>query len=141
MSFHVPRLRSEYFQDDLFPPTHETWKPSVTSSEWFMGIDKPLKMINMLPDGMTPLSEAPPPVKTAVKKPSDAPVNIVFEGEVALESSLAFLQNSKEKEEKIVQSMLSQCELKEDSLPQEAFEGVDPDEWDEEEKQHSQQNL
>lgn len=46
------------------------------------------------------MSEAPPPVK-AETKPTEAPVNIVFVGEVSMESSLAFLQNSKEKEERV----------------------------------------
>ncbi|XP_054714139.1 coronin-7-like [Uloborus diversus] len=133
MSFHVPRLRSEFFQDDLFPPTRKTWVPSQTSSEWFSGINRPAEVISLKPDDMTLLSDAPPPVKATPK--SQPSPSIVFEGEVALASSLAFLQNSKEKEEKIVQSMLSQCELVEDSLPQEAFEGVDPDEWEEEKDQ------
>lgn len=45
------------------------------------------------------VSEAPPPPKT--EKQVETPVGIMFEGEVALESSLAFLQNSKEKEERV----------------------------------------
>ncbi|GBO26041.1 Coronin-7, partial [Araneus ventricosus] len=129
MSFHVPRLRSEYFQDDLFPPTRKNWEPSMTSSEWFSGINKPVEILDMKPNEMIPLSEAPPPVKAGSNKPSNTSPRIAFEGEVVLQSSLAFLQNSKEKEEKIKQSMSSQCELQQSSLPQEEFEGVDPDEW------------
>lgn len=141
ISFHVPRLRSEYFQDDLFPPTRKTWEPSMTSSEWLAGCNKPVEILDMKPAEMTPLSEAPPPVKAGSNKPAsnDSP-RIAFEGEVVLQSSLAFLHNSKEKEEKIKQSMSSQCELQQSSLPQDAFEGVDPNEWEEEEKEHSQQN-
>lgn len=50
-----------------------------------------------------PVSEAPPPVKA--EKPAESPVGIMFEGEVTLESSLAFLQNSKEKEERVSTSL------------------------------------
>ncbi|KAG8189255.1 hypothetical protein JTE90_013783 [Oedothorax gibbosus] len=141
ISFHVPRLRSEYFQDDLFPPTRNTWEAIMTSSEWLSGSNKPAVLLDMRPTDMTPLSEALPPAKTASNKPASTSPRIAFEGEVMLQSSLAFLQNTKEKEEKIVQSMSSQCQLQESSLPQEEFEGVDPVEWDEEEKRHSQQNL
>ncbi|GIY09473.1 coronin-7 [Caerostris darwini] len=142
ISFLVPRLRSEYFQDDLFPPTRKTWQPSMTNSEWFAGINNPVEILDMKPSEMIPLSEAPLPVKAGNNKnSSNTSPKIMFEGEVVLQSSLAFLQNSKEKEEKIKQSMSSQCELQESSLPQEEFEGVDPNEWAKEEKLHSQQNL
>lgn len=54
LSFTVPRLKSELFQDDLFPPTRVTWKPSMTAEEWFdVNVkDKlPLK-ISLQPEGM-----------------------------------------------------------------------------------------
>lgn len=35
LSFTVPRLKSELFQDDLFPPTRVSWQPSMTAEEWF----------------------------------------------------------------------------------------------------------
>ncbi|KAF8795020.1 Coronin-7 like protein [Argiope bruennichi] len=54
ISFHVPRLRSEYFQDDLFPPTRKNWEPSMTSSEWLSGINKPIEILDMKPSEMTP---------------------------------------------------------------------------------------
>ncbi|KAF6019302.1 hypothetical protein EB796_022391 [Bugula neritina] len=60
ISFTVPRVRSEFFQDDLFPDTSVTWEASSTSSEWFSGIDKQAKVLSLFPEGMTKLSEAPP---------------------------------------------------------------------------------
>lgn len=128
MSFSVPRTRMEFFQDDLFPPALKTWSPVMTSLEWFSGVNKPLDRQDLRPPDMLPLSEAPPPVKA--EKQIEASVGVMFEGEVTLESSLAFLQNSKEKEERLVRAMKSQCELQESDLPQEEFEGVDPSEWD-----------
>lgn len=47
------------------------------------------------------VSEAPPPVKAGSNKPASTSPRIAFEGEVVLQSSLAFLQNTKEKEEKV----------------------------------------
>ena len=33
----VPRTRLEYFQDDLYPPTHVTWESVQTAKEWLEG--------------------------------------------------------------------------------------------------------
>ncbi|CAG5103997.1 Similar to CORO7: Coronin-7 (Bos taurus) [Cotesia congregata] len=48
LSFTVPRIKSELFQDDLFPPTRVTWTPTLSSAEWFSGIQK--NMSNMVGD-------------------------------------------------------------------------------------------
>lgn len=137
MSFTVPRLRSEFFQDDLFRDTRVTWAPTISSEDWLSGVECLPVFISLKPSDMVPLSEAPAPEKPSNTshgtRSSANKSDIAFEGEVVLESSLAFLQNSKEKEEMIVQSMMSQCQFEQDSLPQDSFEGVDPDEWDEEE--------
>jgi len=44
--FEVPRQNMNIFQDDLFPPTWD-YKPSMTSSEWFAGQNKPVKKISL----------------------------------------------------------------------------------------------
>lgn len=45
-------LQSELFQDDLFPPTKVTWKPSMTSRDWFGGSNKQAPRISLKPPGM-----------------------------------------------------------------------------------------
>ncbi|XP_044017639.1 coronin-7 isoform X2 [Aphidius gifuensis] len=57
LSFTVPRIKSDLFQDDLFPPTRVTWKPTLSSGEWFSGINKHASRINLQPPGMDCLSE------------------------------------------------------------------------------------
>ncbi|KAK0092269.1 hypothetical protein PV326_001804 [Microctonus aethiopoides] len=57
LSFTVPRIKSELFQDDLFPPTRVTWEPALTSAEWFNGVNKQALRISLKPPGMDSLSE------------------------------------------------------------------------------------
>lgn len=54
LSFTVPRLKSELFQDDLFPATRVTWKPSMTAEEWFdVNVkDKLAIRMSLQPEGM-----------------------------------------------------------------------------------------
>ena len=37
VSFTVPRVKSTFFQDDLFPPTRVLWRPTVTGNAWARG--------------------------------------------------------------------------------------------------------
>ncbi|XP_067134482.1 coronin-7 [Centruroides vittatus] len=130
LSFTVPRLRTEYFQDDLFPDVQVTWEAAMSSQDWFSGANIKPKFISLKPEGMLPLSEA-------TQKPTVSPVSapqeeiIQFEGHAVLESSLAFLTGNKEKEEQIISSMKDKMNYQDEKLPQDSFEGVDPDEWDE----------
>lgn len=52
LSFTVPRIKTDLFQDDLFPPTSVTWTPTLSSSEWFAGKDKPVPRTSLKPEGM-----------------------------------------------------------------------------------------
>lgn len=45
-------FQTDFFQDDLFPPTRVTWNPSMTSGEWFSGKDKWLPRMSLQPEGM-----------------------------------------------------------------------------------------
>ena len=40
ISFTVPRVKTAFFQDDLFPLTAVTWTETMTSEEWFSGSQK-----------------------------------------------------------------------------------------------------
>ncbi|KAG1055944.1 hypothetical protein G6F43_002125 [Rhizopus delemar] len=65
---HVPRARSEYFQDDIFVPTLDTDHYSQEACDWFNGNDKELNVISLQPKEMKPLSVAPPPASQAKAK-------------------------------------------------------------------------
>ncbi|GAA5960040.1 hypothetical protein JCM3765_006144 [Sporobolomyces pararoseus] len=63
VSFTVPRMKTEFFQDDIFVPTRNREKPSMTAEEWIAGKNTPLEIVNLQPSGMKPLSQAPAPAK------------------------------------------------------------------------------
>ncbi|XP_048513736.1 coronin-7 isoform X2 [Athalia rosae] len=58
LSFTVPRIKSELFQDDLFPPTRVTWSPTLSAHEWFSGANKQAPRISLKPPGMDSLTES-----------------------------------------------------------------------------------
>ena len=45
-------MQSDYFQDDLFPPTRILWEPSMSAQEWFTGSNTPAKKLDLKPDDM-----------------------------------------------------------------------------------------
>ena len=52
LSFTVPRVKSEYFQDDLFPPTRVAWEPALKGTDWLAGARAPVKRIDLKPSDM-----------------------------------------------------------------------------------------
>ncbi|KAK4053254.1 hypothetical protein OIO90_004028 [Microbotryomycetes sp. JL221] len=59
VSFTVPRAKAEYFQDDIFVPTRDVETPSLSANEWIQGKNEPLKLVELRPSDMKPLSQAP----------------------------------------------------------------------------------
>lgn len=53
VSFSIPRAKSDYFQDDIFPPTIDRLRPSGTSAtEWVQGRDPVPEYIDLQPNGL-----------------------------------------------------------------------------------------
>ncbi|XP_055843169.1 coronin-7 isoform X2 [Episyrphus balteatus] len=118
LSFTVPRIKSELFQDDLFPPTLVTWVPTMTADDWFSLNDKKPKKISLQPEGMDCLSSIQPAAQT--KKPEQT-------------SSPQFLTKSeyeKAKQQEIQKSVSARMEYN-TKLEQDEMEGVDENEWEE----------
>ncbi|OQR76932.1 coronin-7-like, partial [Tropilaelaps mercedesae] len=67
LAFKVPRLRSEFFQDDLFPDTRMTWKPTMTSKQFTDLCSKTPARVSLRPVQMSQLSEAPEVVRPPPK--------------------------------------------------------------------------
>lgn len=132
VSFTVPRLRSEYFQDDIFPPQRVTWEPALSASQWLSGKDVPAKMFDLRPADMEPLSSAPAPPPTPKKPVSShsAKQDFRFEGNPNLESSLSILTVGRRQQEKLVTSISDKIAINA-KLEQKSFEGVADEEWDE----------
>ncbi|XP_066594128.1 coronin-7 isoform X3 [Prorops nasuta] len=129
LSFTVPRIKSELFQDDLFPPTKVTWKPTMTAAEWFSGANKQASRISLKPPGMECLSDQ---VQSVITAP---PPQSVKQSQSAFSiSSQPFNRMSswdvKAKQEELQKTMshlvgdVIQCSLEQDHM-----EGVDEHEW------------
>lgn len=117
ITFQVPRVKMEYFQDDLFPDTRVWWEPSVTSDQWFAGEDKTQKTMSVRPDGMKPLSGAP----------KQAPIARKYDSRHELEE----VKSVEQQKEELLNSMVDKLgNFDDDPLPQDLQEGVDDDEWD-----------
>lgn len=56
VSFTVPRVKAACFQDDLFPPTRNLWKPTVTAAKWLAGEDGTQEWVSLQPEDMRTLS-------------------------------------------------------------------------------------
>ncbi|XP_034490880.1 coronin-7 isoform X2 [Drosophila innubila] len=116
LSFTVPRIKSELFQDDLFPPTRITWSATLSSEDWFGCNDKAAAKVSLKPEGMDTLSSIQQ-VPAAVKKPDASQ----FASKSEYESN---------KQQEIQKSVSARMEYT-TKLEQDEMEGVDENEWQE----------
>ncbi|XP_062137886.1 coronin-7 isoform X3 [Drosophila sulfurigaster albostrigata] len=116
LSFTVPRIKSELFQDDLFPPTRITWSATLSADDWFGCNDKAAAKVSLKPEGMDTLSSIQQ-VPAAVKKPDHSQ----FASKSDYESN---------KQQEIQKSVSARMEYT-TKLEQDEMEGVDENEWQE----------
>uniref|UniRef100_A0A8C5JRY1 Coronin n=1 Tax=Junco hyemalis TaxID=40217 RepID=A0A8C5JRY1_JUNHY len=115
VAFHVPRVKKEYFQDDLYPPTRVWWEPALSAGAWLDGQDGQQRRASLRPADMVPVSEAP----------KEAPSRKFVPASVYLEE-----KTDEQKKEELLSAMVARLGNRDDPLPQDSFEGVDEDEWD-----------
>ncbi|XP_068191934.1 coronin-7-like isoform X1 [Antennarius striatus] len=115
VAFSVPRVKKEFFQDDVFPDTAVCWEPALNASAWLSGSNGQHKKISLKPKDMTPVSEAP----------KEAAVRKYLPSSVYLEE-----KTDEQKKEELLSAMVAKLGNMDDPLPQDSFEGVDEDEWD-----------
>lgn len=58
VTFTVPRVKTAFFQDDLFPDTRVVWKATLNASEWLAGSKRQPETLCLKPEGMKALSES-----------------------------------------------------------------------------------
>lgn len=114
VAFRLPRVRKEFFQDDVFPDTTMSWEPVLSAEAWLGGANGMPQLLSLQPPGMTPVSQAPREAP-ARRAPSS----------VYLEE-----KSDQQKKEELLSAMVAKLGNREDPLPQDSFEGVDEDEWD-----------
>ncbi|XP_053847709.1 coronin-7-like isoform X1 [Vidua macroura] len=115
VAFHVPRVKKEYFQDDVYPPTRVWWEPALGAGAWLDGQDGQQRRASLRPADMVPVSEAP----------KEAPARKFVPASVYLEE-----KTDEQKKEELLSAMVARLGNRDDPLPQDSFEGVDEDEWD-----------
>ncbi|XP_038057415.1 coronin-7-like [Patiria miniata] len=114
VTFAVPRVKREYFQDDIFPDTRVTWESVLTSHEWLDGKNGIQRRMSLCPPDMKLLSSIP--------KSGPAPKKYVAEVELNYKTD-------EQKKEELLSAMTNKLEAKDEPLPQDLCEGVDEDEW------------
>ncbi|XP_037363582.1 coronin-7 [Talpa occidentalis] len=115
VAFRLPRVRKEFFQDDVFPDTAVSWEPVLSAQAWLGGANGQPRLLSLQPTGMTPVSQAP----------REAPARRTPSSAVYLEE-----KSDQQKKEELLNAMVAKLGNREDPLPQDSFEGVDEDEWD-----------
>ncbi|SPO37720.1 uncharacterized protein PSFLO_03196 [Pseudozyma flocculosa] len=82
VSWSVPRLRPEFFQDDIFIPTRDTSQPLTTAARWLQGEsdEREATYLDLRPADMVPLSQAPE-VKKESKLPKGPVAKVLTEDE------------------------------------------------------------
>ncbi|XP_075991727.1 coronin-7-like, partial [Anticarsia gemmatalis] len=121
LSFTVPRIKSELFQDDLFPPTLVTWEPWLSGKDWLAGASVTPKIVSLQPPGMEPLS-----AHTAASPVSRAPAPQKPKPDL-IKSHVP--HDNKDKQDQIMKSMSAKMEVNM-KLEQDSMEGVDETEWE-----------
>ena len=115
-TLRVPRVKTEFFQDDLFPDTAVAWEPAMTADQWLSGGNKAQRTISLRPEGMKLLSEG---LKEAV------PVAKKYQ------SYSKQYKTDQEKKDELLSAMVTKMGDKNESpLPQSKQDGVDSDEWE-----------
>ncbi|XP_065668969.1 coronin-7 isoform X2 [Hydra vulgaris] len=114
ISFTLPRTKTEFFQDDVFPETRVTWEQSLSGDDWLDGNLLPQKRISLQPFGMLKLSEAPKELPKASKYCSQ---------------SILAEKSDEDKKTELINAMMGKLEV-DHKLEQDKFEGVDEEEWD-----------
>ncbi|XP_073218897.1 coronin-7 isoform X5 [Lepidochelys kempii] len=114
VAFRVPRVKKDYFQDDIYPATAVCWEPALSAAAWCAGTDGQHRTISLQPRDMTPVSAAP----------QDVPSRKYVPASVYLEE-----KSDEQKKEELLSAMVAKLGNRDDPLPQESFEGVDEAEW------------
>ncbi|KAJ3021181.1 UNVERIFIED_CONTAM: Coronin-7 [Siphonaria sp. JEL0065] len=116
VSFKLPRLKKEYFQDDLYPPVAIPTKTTFPEWKESTGSVVASQVIDLCPAGMTPLSTT---------KGTSTPTQVRSSVTVAVE-----LSEAAKKQAAIEQMKRLAMADDDEKMEQDKFEGVADDEWD-----------
>jgi coronin-7 len=118
VSFTVPRVKSTYFQDDLFPPTRVLWEPTISAEKWLKGENGEQAWMSLKPADMRSLSGEAQTVTPAKRVSSNGSTSATGEDKSAKDKAKGLTD--------AVSGILSTS----NDLEQDRMEGVDSKEWD-----------
>ncbi|KAK8721825.1 hypothetical protein OTU49_012588 [Cherax quadricarinatus] len=126
LSFTVPRVKTELFQDDIFPPTFVSWEPVMTAAEWLGDTNRPPRTLSLQPSDMLTLSES---------REQQSPVSQPNSGGHIRHETPPFLKGMvpnevRQTQHKLEESMSQQMNQVSKTLEQDRMEGVDSTEWE-----------
>lgn len=132
VSFTVPRIKTTFFQDDIFPPTRVLWLPTMTADEWLSGVRKQAPLISLQPDDMQALTES----NGGSNRGSATGVSsstATTRGPPVVHTNLTGSVRSDEtvKQASDLQDSVSKILHLDNKLEQDEMEGVEEEEWDE----------
>jgi len=120
-SFTVPRVKSTFFQDDLFPPTRALWTQATTGSKWSKGDNKQPDFVNLKPNDMPSLSSG---VVGGDSKPTT--------NNKGYSTTVSRDDNAKEVQNDLQNSLSKILGGPNDILEHNRMEGVDEKDWENE---------
>jgi len=118
VSFTVPRVKSTYFQDDLFPPTRVLWEPTISGENWLNGENGEQSWISLKPSDMKSVSGETQNL-TITKRSSNTELNNNSHERIS----------AKDKEKGLTDAV-SDILTTSNELEQDKMEGVDANEWE-----------
>jgi len=117
VSFTVPRVKSTYFQDDLFPPTRVLWEPTLTADQWLKGENGEQSWMSLKPADMKSLSGEAQSVAPAKRLSNN--------NNTASEENKSAKDKAKGLTDAVSDILTTSNDLEQDNM-----EGVDSKEWD-----------
>ncbi|GAA6011893.1 hypothetical protein JCM10207_003421 [Rhodosporidiobolus poonsookiae] len=99
VSLAIPRAKVDRFQDDVYVPTRNVEKPSMSAADYLEGRDKPLELVDLRPEGMELLSQAPAPKQVVSTRSQIKAEGVEITGEEHLDKMFVTAQNEASDEE------------------------------------------
>lgn len=124
ISFTVPRVKSTFFQDDLFPPTRVLWRSSCSGARWLAGELGAALWVSLRPHDMPALSNGSSSTKPTVIKTASTATTMTSSG-LNREEADNMGKGLKDSVSRILGTT--------HSLEQDRMEGVEDKDWEEEE--------
>ncbi|XP_071549319.1 coronin-7 isoform X2 [Panulirus ornatus] len=129
LSFTVPRVKTELFQDDIFPSTFISWEPVMTAAEWLGDTNRPPRTLSLQPSDMLSLSESREQQSPVSQPNSGGPqTHVRHETPPFLKGMVP--NEVRQTQHKLEESMSQQMNQVSKTLEQDRMEGVDSAEWE-----------